>query len=86
MTTISAVFDENFSWWACAAELAALAQAITDGDDAVKDLISGYEFTGKLKNEGILNSLKSEMGFLQRKALINDVRGEIVNLVDMFSW
>ena len=55
-------------------------------EDAVKDLISGYEFTGKLKNEGILNSLKGEMGFLQRKALINDVRGEIVNLVDMFSW
>ena len=55
-------------------------------EDAVKDLISGYEFTGKLKNEGILNSLKGEMGFLQRKTLINDVRGEIVNLVDMFSW
>jgi type I restriction enzyme R subunit len=60
-------------------------------DEKLKELvaqgiIAEYEFSGKIRNDLIKNSLTEKLGLKERRSKVNIIRDKIVNLVEKFSW
>lgn len=55
-------------------------------NEVVNNIVEGYEFTGKIKNENLKKSLNKKVGFLERKKLIESIKLEIIELVEKFTW
>lgn len=51
-----------------------------------KGIISEYEFSGKIRNDLIKESLTEKMGLRERRSKIQIIKDKIVDLVDKFSW
>jgi type I restriction enzyme R subunit len=60
-------------------------------DEKLKELvaqgiIAEYEFSGKIRNDLIKDSLTEKLGLKERRSKVNIIRDKIVNLVEKFSW
>jgi len=60
-------------------------------DEKLKELvtqgiIAEYEFSGKIRNDLIKESLTEKLGLKERRSKVNIIRDKIFNLVEKFSW
>ena len=55
-------------------------------ENIIKDIISNYEFSGKIKNDNVQKSFKEELGLILRQTKLNLIKDKIVELVEKFSW
>lgn len=55
-------------------------------DDLARDIISEYEFSGKMQNNLIKESFSDKMGLKERRSKLRTIKEYIMNLVDKFSW
>ncbi len=55
-------------------------------DDLARDIISEYEFSGKMQNNLIKESFSDIMGLKERRSKLKTIKEYIMNLVDKFSW
>ncbi len=55
-------------------------------NDVARDIISEYEFSGKMQNNLIKESFSEKMGLKERRSKLKIIKEYIMNLVDKFSW
>jgi type I restriction enzyme R subunit len=55
-------------------------------NDVARDIISEYEFSGKMQNNLIKESFSEKMGLKERRSKLKIIKEYIRNLVDKFSW
>jgi type I restriction enzyme R subunit len=55
-------------------------------ENVAKDIISEYEFSGKIRNDIIKESFTEKLGLMDRRSKVRMIRDKIVELVDKFSW
>jgi len=55
-------------------------------EDIIKDIISNYEFSGKIKNDSVQKSFKEELGLILRQMKLDSIKNKIIGLVERFSW
>lgn len=52
----------------------------------IQYIINNYEFTGKIKDNTVENSLNEELGLIKRQEKVKSIKQKIINLVEKFTW
>lgn len=55
-------------------------------EKVAKDIIAQYEFSEKIRNDLIKNSITERLGFIDKRTKVQKIKDKIVELVDRFSW
>ena len=52
----------------------------------VQFIINNYEFSGKIKDNNVEDSLNDELGLIQRQEKVETIKQKIIDLVNKFTW
>ncbi|MCZ3367265.1 MULTISPECIES: type I restriction endonuclease subunit R [Methanobacterium] len=55
-------------------------------ENVTKDIIAQYEFSEKIRNDLIKNSITERLGFIEKRSKVQAIKTKIVEIVDRFSW
>lgn len=63
-----------------------LIQAEKLDESVAKDIIAQYEFSEKIRNDLIKDSITERLGFIEKRSKVQFIKAKIVELVDKYSW
>ncbi len=52
----------------------------------IQVIINNYEFSGKIKDSNIEESINEKLGLIQRQEKVNTIKQKIIDLVNKFTW